>query len=223
MHQEKLYSSETTTLGNSLANGHCHVGNELVPHYFFLSLRKWWSSHSTSLVLHGYSANGAEKSHLHIPQGSKDQPTTQPSFTWRVVCRKVPFSPHLWGSSPQNFFWPSVTLNNFLPNVEAAYSASKNPWCGVNHYVHSRESFFAFFPTVVPPTSFVSHGLVNRDAESWCSLKKELESSTWWDRWPPEMQMMGIMIILPPVLLCPLGLRLTDLHYSVVSNTDLDT
>ena len=43
MHQEKsyqemLYSSETTTLGNSLANGHCHVGNELVPHYFFLSL-----------------------------------------------------------------------------------------------------------------------------------------------------------------------------------------
>ena len=43
MHQEKsyqemLYSSENTTLGNSLANGHCHVGNELVPHYFFLSL-----------------------------------------------------------------------------------------------------------------------------------------------------------------------------------------
>ena len=43
MHHEKvtkkpvLYSSETT-LGNSFANGHCHVGNELVPHYFFLSL-----------------------------------------------------------------------------------------------------------------------------------------------------------------------------------------
>ena len=103
------------------------------------------------------------------------------------------FATSFLGGSPQNFFWPSVTLNNFLPNVEAAYSASKNPWCGVNHYVHSRESFFAFFPTVVPPTSFVSHGLVNRDAESWCSLKKELESRTWWDRWPPEMQMMGIV------------------------------